>query len=91
MDGERRTVSVSFDSVEAFADPQFVLEYEGKIYVTVGVVEYDPNEPDMDDDERSDLAELQAVLAGNRDVSGTVLGGAGEALAMAQAETRDDN
>lgn len=91
MNGERRTVSVSFESVEAYADPQFVLEYDGKIYVTVGVVEYDPNEPDMDEDERSDLAELQAVLAGGRDVNGAVLGSAGEAAAMAQSETRDDN
>ena len=31
MNGERRMVSVSFDSVEAYADPQFVLEYDGKI------------------------------------------------------------
>ena len=59
--------------------------------MTVGVVEYDPNEQDMDEDERSDLAELQAMLAGNRDASGTALGGPGEALAMAQSETRDDN
>lgn len=91
MDGERRTVSVSFDSVEAYAEPQFVLEFEGKIYVTVGVIEYDPGDPEMDEDERSDLAELQAMLEGPRIVSGTIVGDAREASASAQSESSDNN
>lgn len=91
MEGERRTVLVSTESVEAFADPQFVLEFEGKIYVTVGVIEYDPGDEALDDDDRADLAELQAMLAGGRDVSGTIVGEPREAAAMAQAETHDDD
>jgi hypothetical protein len=89
MNGDRQTVTVSLESIEAYAEPQFVLEYDGKVYVTVGVVEFDPNE-DMDDDERSDLAELQAMLEGERMVSGTVMGEPREAAAMAQSESRDD-
>lgn len=89
MDGDRRTVSVSFDSVEAFAEPQFVVEHDGKIYVTVGVIEYDPNDREMDDDEKSDLAELQEMLRGRRDVTGTTVGRPQEAMAMAQSESND--
>lgn len=90
MDDERSTVTVSIDSVEAYAEPQFVLEFGGKIYVTAAVIEYDPGDPDMDEDERSDLAELQSMLDGPRLVSGTVIGAPREAASMAQAES-DDN
>ncbi len=49
MEKERSTVIVSIDSVEAYAEPQFVLEFDGKIYVTAAVIEYDPGDSDMDD------------------------------------------
>ena len=91
MNGERQTVTVSFDSVEAYAEPQFVLEFEGKIYVTVAIIELDPNDEEMGEDERSDLAELQNMLSGSRPVSGTVVGAAGEPAAMAQSQSRDDS
>lgn len=90
MDQERSTVTISYDSIEAFADPQFVLEFEGKIYVTAAVIEYDPGSSDMDEDERSDLADLQAMLEGPRKVSGTVIGAPREAASMAQAESSDN-
>lgn len=90
MNEERRTVTVSFDSVEALAEPQFVLEFGGKIYVTVGVIEYDPGLSDMDEDELSDLAELQAMLNGPRLVSGAVIGPPLEGASSAQAQS-DDN
>lgn len=90
MDGERQTVTVSLDSVEAYAEPQFVLEFDGKIYVTAAIIEFDPNDPDMDEDERSDLAELQDALSGERPVTGTLVGAPREEAAMAQSETRDD-
>ena len=91
MDGDRRTVMVSLESVEAYGEPQFVLEFDGKIYVSLAVIEFDPNDPDMDEDDRADLAELQDVLSGDRPVSGAVIGAAMEAVAMAQSQTRDDN
>lgn len=90
MDGDRQTVTVSLDSVEAYAEPQFVLEFDGKIYVTVGVIEFDPDDSDMDDDEKADFAELQGMLAGGRPVSGTVVGAPQEASAMAQSQTGDE-
>ncbi len=90
MEKERSTVTISIDSVEAYAEPQFVLEFDGKIYVTAAVIEYDPGDPDMDEDERSDLAELQAMLDGSRLVRGTVIGAPREKASMAQAES-DDN
>ena len=90
MDGDRRTVMVSLESVEAYGEPQFVLEFDGKIYVSLAVIEFDPNDPDMDEDDRADLAELQDVLSGDRPVSGAVVGAPMEAAAMAQSQTRDD-
>jgi hypothetical protein len=89
MNEERSTVIVSIDSVEAYAEPQFVLEFGGKIYVTMAVMEYDPTLSDMDDDERSDLSELQAMLGGPRLVSGIVVGSPLEAASMAQAQSDD--
>ncbi len=68
-----------------------MLEFEGKIYVTVGVIEYDPGDPDIDEDDRSDLAELQAMLDGPRIVSGTIVGAPREAMASAQSESSDNN
>lgn len=91
MNAERETITVSLESVEVYAEPQFVLEFDGKIYVTVGVVEFDPNDQDMDDDERADLADMEAMLNGPRPVSGTVMGAAREGAALAQSETEDND
>ncbi len=91
MEKERSTVIVSIDSVEAYAEPQFVLEFDGKIYVTAAVIEYDPGDSDMDEDERADLSELQAMLEGSRLVSGTVIGAPREKASMAQAESGDNH
>jgi hypothetical protein len=88
MESERQTVTVSLESVEALAEPQFVLEFDGKIYVTMALLEFDPNDPGMDEDLQSDLGELQAMLSGERTVSGNVVGAAREPLAMAQSESR---
>jgi hypothetical protein len=90
MDRERSTVIVSMESVEAYAEPQFVLEFGGKIYVTAAVIEYDPDDPDIDEDDRSDVSELQAMLNGPRLVSGTLIGAPREKASMAQAESNDD-
>lgn len=91
MDSDRRTVLVSSDSVEGYAEPKMVLEFEGKIYVTLAVLEYDPENSNLDEDKQADLGELQAMLSGARPISGTIYGAPGEVAAMAQSQTRDDN
>ena len=91
MNAERETITVSLESVEVYAEPQFVLEFDGKIYVTIGVVEFDPNDDDMDDDERADLADMRALLDAQRPVSGTIMGAPREAAAMAQSESKDED
>ena len=90
MDSGRRTVRVSSESTEAYADPKFVLEFDGKIYVTVGVLEYDPNDGTDDPDKTSELRELQAMLDGPRPVSGTPFGRPHETAAMAQSESKNN-
>lgn len=90
MDKNRKSVLVSSDSVEGYAEPKLVLEFDGKIYVTLAVLEYDPAAEDMDDDKRADLAELQDMLNGERPVSGTIFGRPIRKAAIAQSETRDN-
>lgn len=90
MNNERKTVLISSNSVKGYAEPKFVLEFDGKVYVTLGVLEYDPAKEEMDDDERADLNELQAMLADPRPVSGTVFDGEERIVTMAQAQSRDN-
>ena len=90
---DRRTVSVAFDTVDAYAEPQFVLEYDGKVYVTLAVIEYDPADEEMDAEERSDLSDLQRMLSAGKDVSGALISGDSGPLAMmgAQSESNSNN
>lgn len=90
MTSARKTVVVSSDSIVGYAEPKMVLELDGKIYVTLGVLEYDPNKEGMHDDERADLAELQAMLDGPRPVTGTVHGKPQRIAMMAQSQTRNN-
>lgn len=90
MSNERKTVLVSSDSVVGYAEPRLVLEFDGKIYVTLGVLEYDPTSESMDEDARADLAELQSMLNGPRPVSGTVHSQPHTITAMAQSESRNN-
>jgi len=89
MTGERQKAIVSLEVIEAFAEPKFVLEFEGKIYVTQAVLEYNPDDPSMNDDLRADVEELKAMLDGPRPVSGTVFGAPQEAAAIAQSEANN--
>lgn len=87
MDNERKTVHVSSESVTGYPEPHFVLESNGKIYVTLAVLEFDPANEEMLDDERANLADLQALLDGPRSVTGTTVDEEPRFMTMAQAQS----
>ena len=69
----RRKAFVCVDPVEAFAEPKFVLEFGGKIYVTQAVSEFDPDDPDLSEDARSDIDRLRVLLDRGEQVCGTYI------------------
>ena len=45
MAKSRRTVSVCREGITAIEEPRFLLEADGKLYLTLAVLEYDPKHP----------------------------------------------
>jgi hypothetical protein len=62
MAGRRPTVIVSRDGIRALEEPRFLIEADGKLYLTVAVLEYDPNHPELKDEHRQSIGELQNQL-----------------------------
>jgi len=61
MTTKRKVVEVS-SAGRALAEPQFLIECDGKLYLTVAVREYDPNHPGIRDKQTQDIKKLQAML-----------------------------
>ncbi|WP_188642214.1 hypothetical protein [Blastomonas marina] len=83
----RRKAFVCVDPVEAFAEPKFVLEFGGKIYVTQAVSEFDPDDPDLSEDARSDIDRLKVLLDRGEQVCGTYIEPPQKMMSTAQAQT----
>lgn len=62
MANKRGTVTVSREGISALEEPRFLIEYGGKLYVTAAVLEYDPAHPELQDEHRQSIAELQREL-----------------------------
>jgi hypothetical protein len=62
MAGKRPTVIVSRDGIRALEEPRFLIEADGKLYLTVAVLEYDPKHPELKDEHRDAIAQLQTHL-----------------------------
>lgn len=58
MGKSRRTVSVSH-SITALEEPRFLLEVEGKLYLTLAVLEYDPKHPKITEQQRATIKQLE--------------------------------
>ena len=43
-------------------DPAFVIEYGGKLYLTLGVLEYDPEQGDLTDEQKRTIEKLKGHL-----------------------------
>ena len=59
MANKRPTVSVSRDAISALEEPRFLIESEGKLYVTAAVLEYDPEHPELQDEHRQSIDDLR--------------------------------
>lgn len=60
--GKRPTVIVSRDGIRALEEPRFLIEADGKLYLTVAVLEYDPKHPELKDEHRQAIGDLQHHL-----------------------------
>lgn len=58
----RRTVSVCQKSTTALEEPRFLLEVEGKLYLTLAVLEYDPKHPKITKAQAATIRELHEHL-----------------------------
>ncbi len=64
MSTNPRSVYVSTSATEALGEPQFVIEHDGKIYLSVAVLEFDPGQPEA--------SRLQTMLSSGSPVKATV-------------------
>lgn len=87
MSGRRRKAFVCVNPVEALVEPKFVFEFEGKIYVTQAVSEFDPDDPDLSEDARNDLNRLKGILEKGPEVCGTYIEPPQKMMSTAQAQT----
>lgn len=58
MAGERRTVSVCRQEMTALEEPRFLIEVEGKLYLTAAVLEYDPKHPKITKEQAKTIRDL---------------------------------
>jgi hypothetical protein len=62
MASKRPTVTVSRHAITAFEEPRFLIEWEGKYYLTVAVLEYDPQHPELTEAQRDVMGDLEQTL-----------------------------
>lgn len=71
-DDQRPIVHVT-KSKAAFAKPTFIVELEGRYYVSVAVLEYDPRAPDLTPEQREGVAQVQELFrSGAKTATGVV-------------------
>lgn len=78
MAEKKRSVSVSKDATAAPSEPQFIVEHEGKYYVSLAVLEFDPKHPKLKEVHRKGIALVQAAYKSGRKVSAVMLPPSGE-------------
>jgi hypothetical protein len=70
MPSDPRTVYISTASTPALGEPQFLIEHQGRIYLSVAVLEYDPGQSDPE--QRQEASRLQGLLASGEPVKATL-------------------
>jgi hypothetical protein len=46
----------------SFAGPNFIIEQDGVVYVAIAVLQYDPHAPEMSDQQRAGVRQMQDML-----------------------------
>lgn len=57
-----QTVTVCRQGIPALEEPRVLFEANGKLYMSVAVVEYDPNHPQLTDAHKSTIKDLRSTL-----------------------------
>jgi hypothetical protein len=57
-----RTVTVCRQGITALEEPRFLIEKDGKLYLTVAVLQYDPKHPGITRDQSAAIRGLQDQL-----------------------------
>lgn len=70
MPSDPKTVYISAAATPALGEPQFLIEHQGKIYLSVAVLEYDPSRSDSE--QRQEASRLQGMLASGEQVKATL-------------------
>ena len=58
----RQTVSVCRQGMTALEEPRFLVEADGKLYLTLAVLEYDPKHPKISKEQAATIRELHGHL-----------------------------
>ena len=58
----RQTVSVCRQGMTALEEPRFLVEADGKLYLTLAVLEYDPKHPKISKEQAATIGELHGHL-----------------------------
>ncbi len=59
---DNRTVNVCRQGLTAIEEPRFLLEVDGKLYLTLAVLEYDPKHPKITKEQSKTIGDLQVHL-----------------------------
>lgn len=62
MNDRRRIVRVSANSERAFEEPAFLIRSGGKLFLTVAVLEYDPEHKDITAEQKRAIAEMETLF-----------------------------
>lgn len=61
-DDDRRIVRISANSERAFEEPAFLIRFRGKMFLTVAVLEYDPEYKEITDAQRRAIKEMETLF-----------------------------
>lgn len=68
MDSSNNIVQVARQT-EALTSPSFIIEQNGRFYVTVAVLEYDPNAADMTDEQKRGVEQIKEMFEASQGVA----------------------
>ena len=62
MASKRGMVTVCREGISAYEEPRVLFESGGKLYLSVAVIEYDPEHPQLTEEQRESIVQLQTHL-----------------------------
>lgn len=75
----RNTVRVGSKSRAALESPRFLIEKDGKLYLSLAVLEYDPEHPGVTSEQKESMERLRGQLGSGQGLRAVEFGGSGQA------------